>query len=69
MMYRGPHKIRVEEKDAPPIEHPDDAIVRMSVAAICGSDLPVRTLLRTIECCTRGPTVLMSDPGGDQTGD
>lgn len=39
MVYRGPYKIRVEEKDAPAIEHPNDAIVRVSLAAICGSDL------------------------------
>jgi S-(hydroxymethyl)glutathione dehydrogenase/alcohol dehydrogenase len=39
MVYRGPYKIRVEEKDVPAIEHPNDAIVRVQLAAICGSDL------------------------------
>ena len=39
MVYRGPYKVRVEEKDIPRIEHPNDAIVRVSMAAICGSDL------------------------------
>src|SRR3954467_2805255 len=39
MVYRGPYKIRVEEKDVPEIEHPNDAIVRVTLAAICGSDL------------------------------
>ena len=39
MVYRGPYRIRVEEKDIPPIEHPNDAIVRVTSAAICGSDL------------------------------
>ncbi|HEV7623761.1 MAG TPA: zinc-dependent alcohol dehydrogenase [Amnibacterium sp.] len=39
MVYRGPYKIRVEEKDIPRIEHPNDAIVRVVLAAICGSDL------------------------------
>ncbi|MFF9564030.1 zinc-dependent alcohol dehydrogenase [Leifsonia sp. NPDC014704] len=39
MTYRGPYKIRVEEKDRPKIEHPGDAIVRVTLAAICGSDL------------------------------
>jgi threonine dehydrogenase-like Zn-dependent dehydrogenase len=39
MVYRGPYKVRVEEKDVPPIEHPNDAIVKVSLAAICGSDL------------------------------
>jgi S-(hydroxymethyl)glutathione dehydrogenase / alcohol dehydrogenase len=39
MVYRGPYRIRVEEKDRPRIEHPNDAIVRVTLAAICGSDL------------------------------
>ncbi|MEE2523521.1 zinc-dependent alcohol dehydrogenase [Pseudarthrobacter sp. J75] len=39
MVYRGPYKIRVEDKDIPQIEHPNDAIVRVTRAAICGSDL------------------------------
>ncbi|MER7798259.1 zinc-dependent alcohol dehydrogenase [Microbacterium sp. NPDC096154] len=39
MVYRGPYKVRVEEKDMPDIEHPNDAIVRVTRAAICGSDL------------------------------
>ncbi|NAZ81582.1 alcohol dehydrogenase catalytic domain-containing protein [Kineococcus sp. R8] len=39
MVYRGPYRIRVEDKDLPRIEHPNDAIVRVTLAAICGSDL------------------------------
>jgi S-(hydroxymethyl)glutathione dehydrogenase/alcohol dehydrogenase len=39
MVYRGPGRVRVEEKDRPRIEHPDDAIVKVRLAAICGSDL------------------------------
>jgi S-(hydroxymethyl)glutathione dehydrogenase/alcohol dehydrogenase len=39
MTYRGPYKVRVEEKPRPRIEHPNDAIVRVTRAAICGSDL------------------------------
>ncbi len=39
MVYRGPYRVRVEEKDMPTIEHPNDAIVRVTCAAICGSDL------------------------------
>jgi len=39
MVYRGPYKIRVEDKPMPRIEHPNDAIVRVTTAAICGSDL------------------------------
>ncbi|MDB5221134.1 MAG: glutathione-dependent formaldehyde dehydrogenase [Myxococcaceae bacterium] len=39
MVYRGPYRVRLEEKDIPSIEHPNDAIVRVTRAAICGSDL------------------------------
>ncbi|QHT54696.1 glutathione-dependent formaldehyde dehydrogenase [Cellulomonas sp. H30R-01] len=39
MVYRGPYKVRVEEKPDPRIEHPNDAVVRVTCAAICGSDL------------------------------
>ncbi|MEU2350954.1 zinc-dependent alcohol dehydrogenase [Modestobacter sp. NPDC049651] len=39
MTYRGPYKIRVAEKEMPRIEHSNDAIVRVTLAAICGSDL------------------------------
>ncbi len=39
MTYRGPYKIRVEEKPDPTIQHPNDAIVRVTRAAVCGSDL------------------------------
>ena len=39
MVYRGPYKVRVEEKDVPRIEHPNDAVVKVVRAAICGSDL------------------------------
>ena len=39
MDYRGPYRIRVEEKPMPEIEHPRDAIVRVTRSCICGSDL------------------------------
>jgi alcohol dehydrogenase len=39
MVYRGPYRVRIEEKDIPAIEHPNDAIVRVTAGAICGSDL------------------------------
>ena len=42
MVYRGPYKVRVQEKDIPGIEHPDDAIVRVTTAAISGSDVHAR---------------------------
>jgi len=39
MTYRGPYRVRVVEKPEPKIEHPRDAIVRVTRACICGSDL------------------------------
>jgi S-(hydroxymethyl)glutathione dehydrogenase/alcohol dehydrogenase len=39
MVCRGPYRVRVEDKPKPRIEHPNDAIVRVRRAAICGSDL------------------------------
>jgi alcohol dehydrogenase len=39
MTYRGPGRIRVEDKPVPVIEHPNDAVVGVTCAAICGSDL------------------------------
>src|SRR5437868_15197083 len=39
MVYRGAYKVRVEDKDMPKIEHPNDAIVRVTLGAICGSDI------------------------------
>jgi threonine dehydrogenase-like Zn-dependent dehydrogenase len=37
--YRGPNRIRVARKPDPEIEHPGDAIVRVTRSCICGSDL------------------------------
>ncbi len=39
MNYRGPYRIRVAQKAEPEIEHPNDAIVRVTRSCICGSDL------------------------------
>jgi threonine dehydrogenase-like Zn-dependent dehydrogenase len=39
MTYRGPYRIRVVHKPIPEIEHPRDAIVRVTRACICGSDI------------------------------
>jgi threonine dehydrogenase-like Zn-dependent dehydrogenase len=35
----GPGDVRVEEREAPRIVQPTDAIIRVSVARVCGSDL------------------------------
>ncbi|KAI1334569.1 chaperonin 10-like protein [Xylariaceae sp. FL0016] len=37
--YKGPYQVKVEDVPMPQIEHPDDIIVRITTAAICGSDL------------------------------
>lgn len=37
--YEKPFQVSVKEVPQPKIEHPDDAIVRVTTAAICGSDL------------------------------
>jgi threonine dehydrogenase-like Zn-dependent dehydrogenase len=39
LVYEGPYRVRVRDKPDPRIEHPDDAILRVTRAAICGSDL------------------------------
>ncbi|TWI69679.1 threonine dehydrogenase-like Zn-dependent dehydrogenase [Pseudoduganella lurida] len=39
MNYRGPFRVRAEHKPDPVIEHPGDAIVRVTRSCICGSDL------------------------------
>jgi threonine dehydrogenase-like Zn-dependent dehydrogenase len=39
MNYRGPYRVRAEQKPDPVIEHPGDAIVRVTRSCICGSDL------------------------------
>jgi threonine dehydrogenase-like Zn-dependent dehydrogenase len=37
-MY-GPGDVRVEERETPGIVEPTDAIIRVSAACVCGSDL------------------------------
>jgi alcohol dehydrogenase len=37
MSCRRPYRVRVEERTCA-IEHPNDAIIRVGCAAICGSD-------------------------------
>jgi threonine dehydrogenase-like Zn-dependent dehydrogenase len=39
--YEGPFKVSVKDVQRPKIEHPDDAIIKVTTAAICGSDLYV----------------------------
>lgn len=39
MNFRGPFRVRVDQKPYPEIKHPEDAIVRVTRSCICGSDL------------------------------
>jgi threonine dehydrogenase-like Zn-dependent dehydrogenase len=39
LSYRGPCRVRVENKPEPKIEHPNDVLLRVTRTAICGSDL------------------------------
>jgi S-(hydroxymethyl)glutathione dehydrogenase/alcohol dehydrogenase len=39
MNYRAPYRVRADRKPDPVIEHPQDAIVRVTRTCICGSDL------------------------------
>jgi len=39
MNYRGPGRVRAEEKPMPQILHPEDCIVKVLRSCICGSDL------------------------------
>ena len=39
MNYRGPYRVRLDDKPEPMIEHPRDALVRVTRSCICGSDL------------------------------
>lgn len=39
MTYRGPQRVRIEDRPMPVIRHPEDAIVRVIRSCICGSDL------------------------------
>src|SRR3954462_10016486 len=41
MNYRGPYRVRADQKPMPEIKHPGDAIVRVTRSCICGSDLHI----------------------------
>jgi threonine dehydrogenase-like Zn-dependent dehydrogenase len=41
MNYRGPFRVRIDRKPYPELQHPNDAIVRVTRSCICGSDLHI----------------------------
>ena len=45
VILHAPRDVRVEQREDPKIEHPTDAIIRVAVTCVCGSDLwPYRGL-------------------------
>ena len=38
-VLHGPRDVRFEEREAPKIEKPTDAVIRISATCVCGSDL------------------------------
>jgi threonine dehydrogenase-like Zn-dependent dehydrogenase len=49
-ILHGPRDVRLEERDAPKIIEPTDAVIRLSATCICGSDLwPYRGINPTTE--------------------
>lgn len=49
-MIHAPYDIRVEDRPAPAIQHPGDAVVTVAAACVCGSDLwPYRGVRETSE--------------------
>jgi threonine dehydrogenase-like Zn-dependent dehydrogenase len=49
-LIHAPRDIRVEDVPDPRIQHPDDALVRVVAACVCGSDLwPYRGVVETTE--------------------
>jgi threonine dehydrogenase-like Zn-dependent dehydrogenase len=39
MGFLEPFKVTIEERPIPKVQHPEDAIIKVTTAAICGSDL------------------------------
>jgi threonine dehydrogenase-like Zn-dependent dehydrogenase len=39
MNFRGPRRVRIDNKPMPEVLHPEDAVVRVTRSCICGSDL------------------------------
>jgi len=42
LVFRGPGKLALEDKPAPVIKAPTDAIVKITKTTICGTDLHIR---------------------------
>ena len=65
----GPRDVRFEERDAPTIIKPTDAIIRISATCVCGSDLwPYRGISAIDRADADGARVLRHRRGGRQRG-
>lgn len=67
IVYKGPLQVAVEEVDNPRIESPTDAIVKITSAAICGSDLHMyegRTSTQPGTVFGHEPMGVVEDVGG-----
>lgn len=69
MLY-GPRDIRFEEREAPKIIHPTDAIIKVSATCVCGSDLwPYRGIQEIAEPMPMGHEYcgIVEEVGSDVT--
>ncbi len=41
VVFKGPHKIAIEDRPVPKIQDPTDIIVKVIYSALCGSELHV----------------------------
>lgn len=55
LVYRGPGQRGLEERPMPVIQHPEDAIVRLTHTTICGTDLHI--LKGDVPSCQPGTTL------------
>jgi hypothetical protein len=61
----GPRDIRFEDRETPKIVEPTDAVVRIAVTCVCGSDLwPYRALQPIRRAYAHGTRVLRDRGGG-----
>jgi alcohol dehydrogenase len=55
LVYRGPGRRALEERPAPEVRHPEDAVVRLTHTTICGTDLHI--LKGDVPGCVPGTTL------------
>jgi S-(hydroxymethyl)glutathione dehydrogenase / alcohol dehydrogenase len=55
LVYHGPNDVQLDDKPRPTIQNPDDAILRVTSTALCGSDLHLYH--GTVACMEPGQTL------------